>query len=74
MEMKGFVVGEDAYGQVRRVNIKREVDHVPELYEIEIPELIDLHLVSLEIKAKRNIIGAIDWVDGFRDGFLTGIV
>lgn len=61
MELTGYVIGDDLYGQTKRVEIKREVDHVPDLDEIEVRGIFELKMVSLDVRERRKIIGSIDW-------------
>ena len=61
--IKGFVIGEDLYGQTKKVAIKKEMDHVPDIEEIEVPGLIDLEMISLEIRdsVRGKLIDSIAW-------------
>ena len=74
--IKGFVVGDDLYGHPRKVDIRRETDHIPEIGEIEVPGLIDLEMVSLEVreKEKGKLIDSIAWAGSSDEEYLYSIV
>ena len=61
MELVGFVVGDDLYGHPKRIDIKKKVDHVPSINEIEVPGITEIKLISLDVKDKRKIIEEINW-------------
>ena len=74
--IKGFVVGDDLYGQRKKVDIRRETDHVPEIDEIEVPGLIDLEMISLEVREteKGKLIDSIAWAGTCDEEYLYSIV
>jgi hypothetical protein len=62
MEIKGFVIGEDLYGDLKIKTVKMNATKMPSEEDIEVPGITNLKLVSLNGYEKRKIVDSLEWV------------
>jgi len=66
-DIKGFVIGTDLYGRLKKVLIKKQEQSIPipdsfDPSEFQIRGLVDLKMVSLDYMKGKKKVDGVEWI------------